>query len=356
MNIKDTNKENISYHDKIKINNTLRLRELLCTLPPFCKDFFRGIEPQTSSRTRISYAYDLQIFFEFLKETNPYFKKKDFNTITISDLECLTTTDIEEYIEYLSYYNKDGKQHSNDEAGLKRKVTSLRSFYNYFYRKEIIKYNPASLVKIPKIHDKEIIRLDINEVAQLLDETESGDKLTDKQKIYHNKTKTRDLAILILLLGTGIRVSECVGIDLDDIDFNNWGIKIIRKGGNESIIYFGEEVYSALSDYLEERNHIIPYTGNENALFLSMQRKRISVRAVENLVKKYSRTVTTVKKITPHKLRSTYGTYLYQETGDIYLVADVLGHKDVNTTKKHYAAVDDMQRRKAAGIVKLREN
>ena len=87
-----------------------------------------------------------------------------------------------------------------------------------------------------------------------------------------------------------------------------------------------------------------------------MQKNRISVRAVENLVKKYSRTVTTLKNITPHKLRSTYGTQLYRETGDIYLVADVLGHRDVNTTRKHYADIEDERRRKAAGKVKLREH
>jgi site-specific recombinase XerD len=96
--------------------------------------------------------------------------------------------------------------------------------------------------------------------------------------------------------------------------------------------------------------------GHEDALFLSMQNKRITVRAVENLVKKYSSTVTSLKKITPHKLRSTYGTSLYRETGDIYLVADVLGHKDVNTTRKHYAALEEDRRRKAAKAVTLREN
>ena len=108
-------------------------------------------------------------------------------------------------------------------------------------------------------------------------------------------------------------------------------------------------------DYLEERNHIIPAEGHEKALFLSLQNRRMAVRSVENLVKKYSSRVTTLKKITPHKLRSTYGTALYQESGDIYLVADVLGHKDVNTTRKHYAAQADERRRKAARMVHLRE-
>ena len=111
----------------------------------------------------------------------------------------------------------------------------------------------------------------------------------------------------------------------------------------------------ALKEYLKEREHIIPEKGHEDALFLSLQRKRMSVRSVEKLVKKYSRIVTPLKKITPHKLRSTYGTNLYRETGDIYLVADVLGHSDVNTTKKHYAALEDERRRSARNKVRLRE-
>ena len=179
--------------------------------------------------------------------------------------------------------------------------------------------------------------------------------MTKGQLKYHSKTKVRDLALMTLLLGTGIRVSECVGLDLNDVDFKNNGIKITRKGGNEVVIYFGDEVEEALLNYLAERELILPAAGHENALFLSMQRKRIGVRSVENLVKKYAQTVTTLKKITPHKLRSTYGTTLYQETGDIYLVADVLGHRDVNTTKRHYAAIEDSRRRSAAKVVKLRE-
>lgn len=191
-------------------------------------------------------------------------------------------------------------------------------------------------------------------MAQLLDEVESGESLSNRQQMYHQRTKKRDLALLTLLLGTGIRVSECVGLDLDDIDFKNNGIKVHRKGGTEVMVYFSDEVMSALNGYLEERSYATPVDGHSNALFLSMQNKRISVRAVENLVKKYSQLVTRVKKITPHKLRSTYGTTLYQETGDIYLVADVLGHKDVNTTRKHYAAQAEDRRKRAGKIVKLR--
>ena len=173
--------------------------------------------------------------------------------------------------------------------------------------------------------------------------------------MYYEKTKERDLALITLLLGTGIRVSECVGLDVEDLDFKNNGIKVTRKGGGEMIVYFGSEVEAALRRYLKIRDNITPVSGHEHALFYSTQKKRLGVQAVENLVKKYASQITTTKKITPHKLRSTYGTALYQETGDIYLVADVLGHRDVNTTKKHYAAIDDNRRRKAASAVTLRE-
>ncbi|HCR82467.1 MAG TPA: integrase, partial [Lachnospiraceae bacterium] len=127
-------------------------------------------------------------------------------------------------------------------------------------------------------------------------------------------------------LGTGIRVSECVGLDIQDVDFKNNGVKVTRKGGNEMVVYFGEEVENALKMYIyTTRQSTVPLPGHENALFFSSQRRRLGVQAVENMVKKYARQVTPNKKITPHKLRSTYGTSLYKETGDIYLVADVLG-------------------------------
>ncbi|MBO5284137.1 MAG: tyrosine-type recombinase/integrase [Lachnospiraceae bacterium] len=337
------------------MQNILKMRAVLEELPPFCKEFFRGIEPYTSARTRLAYAYDLRMFFEFLHEENSACAKLDISEIPLDYLNQITRQDIEEYLEYVSLYQKDGKNITNDERGKCRKLASLRSFYNYFYETEKIEKNPAALVPLPKRHDKEIIRLEPNEVAILLDQVEDGTTLTKKELEYHKKTKLRDVAILTLLLGTGIRVSECVGLDIQDVDFDVYGNRILRKGGKEAVIYFGEEVGTALLDYLEQREHMIPAEGHENALFLSLQNRRMAVRSVENLVKKYASRVTTLKKITPHKLRSTYGTSLYQETGDIYLVADVLGHSDVNTTRKHYAAQEDERRRRAANAVRLRE-
>ena len=346
-----------TYHEQKDVENILRLREVLTTLPPFCRDYFRAIDTTTTTKTRISYAYDIRIFFQFLLDENPAFKNYKMTDFTVDVLDQIKALDLEEYQEYLKVYQAGEKTETTGERGLKRKISALRSFYAYFYKREMIETNPTVLIDVPKIHDKSIIRLDTDEVALLLDYIEHcGDSLTGQKRVYYEKTKERDLAIVTLLLGTGIRVSECVGLDIEDVDFKNNGIKVTRKGGNEMVVYFGEEVEKALKRYLEVRAGITPLAGHEHALFYSAQRKRMGVQAVENMVKKYSRQITTTKKITPHKLRSTYGTALYQETGDIYLVADVLGHKDVNTTKKHYAALDDARRRQAATAVRLRED
>ena len=288
------------YYKQTQIDQTLRLREVLKTLPPFAKDYFRAMEPKSSAKTRINYAYDIRVFFHFLLENNPIYKNYTMNQFRVQDLERIEPVDIEEYMEYLKVYKReDNEMITNGERGLKRKMSALRSFYSYYFK---------------------------------------------------------HLAILTLLLGTGIRVSECVGLNLTDVDFKNNGITVTRKGGSQMVVYFGDEVADALENYIEaDRKVITPLSGHEEALFLSTQRKRMGVQAIENMVKKYARQVTPNKKITPHKLRSTYGTSLYKETGDIYLVADVLGHKDVNTTKKHYAAIDEDRRRMAASAVKLRE-
>ena len=304
----------VTYHEQTDVENTLRLRDVLKTLPPFCRDFFRAIEPRTTTKTRISYAYDIRIFFQFLLEQNPAFKDWSMDSFTVDVLDQITALDLEEYEEYLKVYQAGDKTETNGERGLKRKMSSLRSFYAYYFKREMIHTNPTVLVDVPKIHQKSIIRLEADEVAMLLDYIEhGGDDLTGQKKIYYEKTKDRDLALVTLLLGTGVRVSECVGLDIEDVDFKNNGIKVTRKGGNEMVVYFGPEVEKALKKYLVVRENIVPVEGHEHALFYSTQRKRIGVQAVENLVKKYSRQVTTTKKITPHKLRSTYGTALYRK-------------------------------------------
>ena len=342
----------LKYYNEQDNINIMRVRKIQGELPKFCKKYFRSIEQTTSTKTRLGYAYDIKTFFEFIYNTRP--ELGNISDYSIDVLAKVEREDIEEYLEYLTLYNKNDTCVTNSEVGKKRKMSALRNMYSYFCKMEMLSKNPAELVNMPKLHEHEIIRLEPNEVANLLDQVESGDKLTKSQLKYHAKTKLRDTTIVTLLLGTGIRVSECVGLDITDVDFDTNGIHIHRKGGNNTVVYFPDEVRESLLDYMEQRKNIIPCEGSENALFLSLQNKRMCVKAVENLVKKYAQTVTTVKKITPHKLRSTFGTNLYRESGDIYLVADVLGHKDVNTTRKHYAAQDDENRRRAAKMIKLR--
>ena len=336
------------YSREQEIKNTKKMREILEDLPGFCRQYFRGIEESTGARTRLAYAYDLRVFFEFIQRENPSLKDTSIRDFPISILERIGREDIEEYLDFLTYYEKDGQVFTNDARGKARKLSAVRSLFKYFYTSEILTKDVTALVPLPKLHEKPIVRLDSDEVAKMLMKADSGAELTRSQQRFHDKTT--------LLLGTGIRVSECVGLDLDDLDFREKGMLVHRKGGSESIVYFGDEVEAALKDYLEQRKQILPKEGHEKALFLSLQNRRITVRAVENLVKKYAGLATSLKKITPHKLRSTYGTSLYRETGDIYLVADVLGHKDVNTTRKHYAAIDEDRRKNARNIVRLRNN
>lgn len=348
-------KKQTYYQDK-KLDNIVKLRELLEELPRFTKDFFRGIEQNSSASTRTGYAYDLRTFFRYLLYANPSLEN-DMEKITLETLNSLESVDIEEYLEYLKLYTYDGKTYTNDERGIHRKLSSLRKFYLYYQKRELITNNPTTIVEMPKIHDREIIRLDAEEVQELLELVENaGNQLTGRKKAFYEQNKLRNIAIFTLFLGTGIRVSECVGLDIEDIDFRENRIRIMRKGGKEEYVYFGDEVRDALKNYIDiSREHITPLAGHEHALFYSIQKRRISIQAIENLVTEYASQITAFKHITPHKLRSTYGTRLYRETNDIYLVAEVLGHNDVNTTKKHYAALEDDKKRGAAKAVTLRK-
>lgn len=348
-----------NYFDNRDEINIEKIREILEELPTFVSEFFLGIQMRTSNLTRLNYAYDLRVFFNYLS-------KKKFKIpsaqIVLADLELIEPLDIELFMDYLSAYNINGKKYKCGESAKERKLSTLRSFFKYYYKKDKLSQNITVKVDMPKIHDKSILILEPDEVNDVLQLADDGEKMSKMQKAFHQKTRYRDVAILTLLLGTGIRISECVGLNKNDIDFNINAINITRKGGNKTILYFSDEVCSALTDYInwlntekKENTSFNQNISNSDALFLSMQGTRLGVRAIELMVKKYSSIIAPLKKITPHKLRSTFGTSLYRETGDIYVVADVLGHKDVNTTKKHYAAMSDTVRRKAANAVKLKK-
>jgi len=345
-----------NYHDQIDAQNTMKLRELQKELPLFVQTYFTSLSDQTASRTRLAYAFDLKIFFGFLAEE--ILDCTNIKDITITDMSQIESDHIEMFMEYLSYYVPLGDpdmSHQNKALGKSRKLAAVRGLFKHLYMKKKITANPAELVAFPKIVQKSITTLEVDEIAKLLDEVDSGENLTPHQKQYHERTKLRDAAIITLLLGTGMRVSECVGLNIRDVDFETNGLRVIRKGGDEMILYFGAEVEAALKSYLPFRMEMDVQPDHKNALFLSLQNRRLTDRAIQNLVKKYASIITKLKNISPHKLRSTFGTQLYAETGDIYLVANVLGHADVNTTRKHYAKMDDNYRRRAANAVRLRD-
>lgn len=341
---------------------TLKLRALLEDLPPVCAEFFRGIEPSTSVLTRYGYALDLKLFFKFLISDSLCLGLLSIRDIDCSILENVSIDHIERYLEYVAMYpaETDSEDYekeeyiTNGERAKARKLSSVRSFFKYLYKKGRITRNVAALADTPKVHEKPIVKLEPDEIDAMLTVVESGDGLSPAQKKYHKQTQVRDTAIVTLFLGTGMRISELVGINIDDLNFMSNEVRIVRKGGNQDVLVFGSEVREALLNYMLRRESMTAQPGHEKALFLSMQNKRMTVRAIENLVKKYAALAAPLKRISPHKLRSTYGTMLYRESGDIYLVADVLGQKDVNTTRKHYVPQAEDRRRFAAEVISLK--
>ena len=304
----------MSYHKERDRKILEKLDNLVATLPqPFCSRFFLGISQRTAPLTRLGYASDLRQFFD-------YFEKIESPIKTKEDLDALGVHDIELYVASL---------HQCGAASKQRKLCTLRSFFAYLFKVELISKNIMPNIDLPKVKEKPIIRMKNDEVEKMLDVVPS----------------MRDEMILVLFLSTGIRVSELVGLDVSDVDLSNSSFKVTRKGGVETILYLPEECAGQLAVYMSDLD--------EGPLFRTSTGNRLGVRAIQLIVKRYASAATPLKNISPHKLRSTFGTNLYRATGDIYIVADVLGHKDVNTTKKHYAAINEDQRKEVAKHVKI---
>ncbi len=353
--------EHLSYREKLDSERIVQIRAIARELPPACGDFFSAIAVTTGTFTRLAYAIDLKTFFQFLQTERYQFSHKPLYAFTDQDLALVSQSDLTAYVEYLTFYYKNDadqdapvKTLANHDLSIKRKLCSIRSFYDFLFKNNRIPANITTLVPLPKIHEKPILRLTIDEMQHMLEEAATGEGLTSRQKAWHKLTVKRDFALLSLFLGTGVRVSECVGLNIGDVDLENNAFLVTRKGGNQVVLYYPPEVAEALAEYMVEREKIEALPGHEDALFLSMQKRRITQRAVQNLVKKYAAVAAPLKpKISPHKLRSTFATNLYNKTGDIYLVADVLGHTSVDTTRKHYADMTDARRRMAADQVEL---
>ena len=320
--------QRVTYHDEQDVENTLKLREVLKTLPGFCRDYFRAMEPTTSTKTRISYAYDIRVFFRFLKERNPALRTMDIRDFPVDVLDQLEAVDIEEYQEYLKVYEASScdKQITNGERGLKRKMSALRSFYTYYYKRQVISSNPTLLVDMPKIHEKSIIRLEANETAALLDYIEhGGDELTGQRKMYYEKTKARDLAIVTLLLGTGIRVSEVQYITMEAAKRGR--TDIFLKGKIRTIL-LPEKLCRKLLKYAQKHKTA------SGEIFLTRSGRSLSRRQIWAEMKQLCRYAGVEPgKVFPHNFRHLFATIFYRACKDIVRLADVLGHSSIETTR-----------------------
>lgn len=355
----------VAFHHAAAEKALTKLKDIQLELPRLCTDYFRSISQTTSALTRQAYAYDLRLFFNYLCSEEADFADTEPRLMDESHIRKVTARHIEGFQEYLQFYFKQTETEKtrakpasisvqNKELGIMRKLSAVRSFFDYLFKNEIIPANVSALIPMPKRRSKPILYMENDEVQRMMDAVNEGTGFGKSQQNYLKNTQKRDIAILMMFLGTGIRVSELVGLDLDHVDLTQNSFIVTRKGGNQTILYFPDAVAERLKNYIDERKDIEAQPGHEYALFLSLQKRRITQRAVEKLVKKYALIGAPLKKkLSPHKLRSTFGTNLYQETGDIYLVADTLGHADVNTTRKHYAAMSDEKRREAARRIRL---
>ena len=345
----------MDYREEIYLKLNQQADTIIGGLPQFARKYFTHIKNLgMSPRTRLQYAYDMSRFFEYLA-TSEKFSGKEISKLSASEiLDELNIDDIQEYISSLEYYtatDPSGKEVTriSSPSIRARRISCLRSFYKYYFKIGDIKNNLSDLMDVPKIPEKQIVVMNKDQVQRILAAVKDVEGLSEQELKRHAKIVPRDFAIMMLFFGTGIRVSELVGIDITDIDFYQASILVTRKGGDQDEVYFGPEVEEALQDYNEGyRDILLGGRIDEKAFFISMQHKRMSVRSVELMIKNYAKKAGLNTKVTPHALRRTFGTNLYEETGDIYLVADALHHSSVETTKKHYAKMSKDHKRIAA--------
>lgn len=335
-------------------NYRLKLEAMKKELPVYTYEFLDS-KAQRNPNTAVAYAYDLEIFLTYLIEFGPLDNNIAIKDVPIELLDQLTYQDINEYQKYLSAKDVTiiGEANfQNNENGIARRMSTLSSFYKYQCERHELNNDPTLGANKPRVKegDHAIIRMTPNEVNDFLDTIRNCAVGTPRQQKLLKLSQYRDLAILTLLLRTGIRVSECVSLDISDINFKENSMCVVRKGGKEHFLYFDDITKEALLDYIELERPSYIDNDEEPALFMSLKRKRLAVRSIQEMVKKYAEVAVPNKKLSPHKMRSTYGTALYNSTGDIRLVADVLGHSDINTTARHYAASEDAHRRQAAQI------
>lgn len=340
---------------KKRDDRNIRIKnEIVSELPRYVKEYLSARSSNTTTNTQLQYAYSLRKFFIWLKDQVPELKDVPLNKIDVSYIKDLQPVDINEFMEFLG--TADGS--SNTKRSKKNKMSALSSFFAYLVKNRYIDNNPCkNAEQIKVVRDKRIVRLSFDEASEMLEKIRTGDYVaTDHQRDYLEKNRIRDYAVISLLLGTGIRVSECAFLDVEYVNLDKCQIHILRKGGKHQDIFLSDSTVQALADYLEYRKTLKIVPEAEHALFISMQGRRMTVQSIEGVVKKFTKMLgysTPDAVITPHKLRKTFGTELYKATGDIYLVAGVLGHEEITTTAQNYVADNIEQQKEARNIIQF---
>lgn len=342
-----------------------KLVEVRKKLPKFLNKYFISKEDLLPI-TLYNYAVDLTMFFEWVRHRPQFheYAKTDIKDLPLEILAKLTTEDLDRYIKG-DPDDPESVIRVKGPRSQQRKLASLSSMYQFFAALEKIPDDPSADVTLKKAPDHIITYLQPNEVAILLDCIDKEyldlikcENINNSIARRYRFNRLRDLAIVTLLLGTGIRVSECVGLNITDIDFNDGAIHITRKGHKRDTVYMGEEIEETLKDYLLNARDSYQPAEDEKALFLSQHHKRMAVRSIEEMLDKYVKAALPSRahdKISPHKMRSTFGTMVYKEKRDIKLVADALGHRSIITTQDYYAKSDDEVKKLAFKAVRLRD-
>jgi site-specific recombinase XerD len=288
-------------------------------LPQFCQRFLNYCNVRLTKLTACGYLYEIRKFFEFHASQIGTVVSK----FTIEHLDKIKCTDIESW---LATFTK------LDMNSICRKRSSLQTFLEYYYQRREIQQNAAAPMLMPKLKEKPIKRLTHEEVSRLLAAVTPD-----------NRHHLRDLTILVFFLSTGVRISELIGLDIKHLDMINASFVVTRKGGKVETLYMTEDLQIQLMYYLDS----IDTDNPDTPLFASEDNPRISDVTVRDTLRKYVKIAGLPTYFSPHKLRSTFGTNLYRKTRDIFAVAQVLGHSSVNTTRKHYVAMDEDIKRAA---------
>ena len=314
-------------------------------LPSFLRSYFTYLKGNVLPMTRLAYLHDVRFFMNYLINETDLTKASVPKEITSDEFNEIEAADINLFIDYCRKYMVDNGDtitvFENSNRSLARKKSSISVMFKQLYRDGIVDKNITDgfdPIRVSKPGEREIKALQDDEVMIMLDAVTTGNGLTDHERLYWEKTKLRDKAILVMFVTYGLRLSELQQLNLSSFNFSRGEFKIYRKRGKESIMPLNQSVQIVLNDYITtERNTVIAEDKTaEDALFLSMQGKRITERAIRELVKKYTSIALNTSRrggYSPHKLRATAATSLIGRGNSIYDVAALLDHEQVTTTQ-----------------------